>query len=98
MAESRRLSNSTLAGLAFLVVSSFDTVARKLFEMKYRDTVYVLSEEDLLISEPFRGKKPPILSSDCHGEWDWRRYDITSDNILQKRYIELMRDAYQTDE
>ena len=171
-------SNSTLADLGYLVLSSFNTAGCKLFEMKYRDTVYVLTEEDLLISEPFKGKKPPILSSyhlseltlqpgdniemtydfgcehrftlelvdispmlrghgraypkildgagrgiiedipaselleimkkidqgqssglvypeDCNSEWDWRRYDITGDNILLKVYMEEMREAYE---
>ena len=39
-----------------------------------------------------------VYPEDCNCEWDWRRYDITSDNILPKSHIKLVRDAYQTDE
>ena len=39
-----------------------------------------------------------VYPEDCNSEWDWRRYDITSDNILPKSHIKLVRDAYQTDE
>lgn len=39
-------SNYTLAELGYMVLATFDTMAYHLFEMKYRDTTYFLTEED----------------------------------------------------
>lgn len=39
-------SNYTLAQLGYLVLATFDTMAYHLFEMKYKDTTYFLTEED----------------------------------------------------
>lgn len=39
-------SNYTLAELGYMVLATFDTKAYHLFEMKYRDTAYFLTEED----------------------------------------------------
>lgn len=39
-------SNYTLAQLGYLVLATFNTMAYHLFEMKYQDTTYVLTEED----------------------------------------------------
>ncbi len=39
-------SNYSLAQLGYLVLATFDTMAYHLFEMKYKDTRYFLTEED----------------------------------------------------
>ena len=39
-------SNYTLAELGYMALATFDTMAYHLFEMKYRDTTYFLTEED----------------------------------------------------
>lgn len=39
-------SNYTLAQLGYLVLATFDTMAYHLFEMKYKDITYLLSDED----------------------------------------------------
>lgn len=39
-------SNYTLAELGYMVLATFDTMAYHLFEMKYKDTTYFLTEED----------------------------------------------------
>lgn len=39
-------SNYTLAELGYMVLATFDTMAYHLFEMKYKDTKYFLTEED----------------------------------------------------
>lgn len=39
-------SNYTLAQLGYLVLATFDTMAYHLFEMKYKNTTYFLTEED----------------------------------------------------
>lgn len=39
-------SNYSLAQLGYLVLATFDTMAYHLFEMKYKDTEYFLTEED----------------------------------------------------
>lgn len=47
-------SNYTLAQLSYLILATFDTMAYHLFEMKYKDTTYILTEEgfeDLLCEE-----------------------------------------------
>lgn len=47
-------SNYTLAQLGYLVLATFDTMAYHLFEMKYKDATYFLTEEsfeDLLCEE-----------------------------------------------
>lgn len=36
-----------------------------------------------------------VSPEDCNCEWDWRRYDITGDNILLRVYMEEMREAYE---
>lgn len=36
-----------------------------------------------------------VYPEDCNCEWDWRRYDITGDNILLRVYMEEMREAYE---
>lgn len=49
-------SNYTLAQLGYTVLATFDTMAYHLFEMKYKDTTYLLTDEwveDL----PFAGKE-----------------------------------------
>lgn len=40
-------SNYTLAQLGYLVLATFNTKAYHLFEIKYKDTTYFLTEEDL---------------------------------------------------
>ena len=39
-------SNYTLANLGYMVLATFDTMAYHLFNMKYKDTTYFLTEED----------------------------------------------------
>lgn len=52
-------SNYTLAQLGHLVLATFDTMAYHLFEIQYKDTTYVLSEEDF----PFTGQETCELLS-----------------------------------
>lgn len=40
-------SNYTLAQLGYLILASFNTMAYHLFDIKYKDTTYVLTQEDL---------------------------------------------------
>ena len=39
-------SNDTLADLGYLILASFDTMAYHLFEIKYQDVTYLLSQEE----------------------------------------------------
>lgn len=39
-------SNYTLADLGYMILATFDTMAYHMFEMKYKNTTYLLSEED----------------------------------------------------
>lgn len=39
-------SNCTLADLGYMVLATFDTKAYHMFEMRYKNTIYFLSEED----------------------------------------------------
>lgn len=39
-------SNYTLAKLGYMVLATFDTMAYHLFEMKFKETIYFLTEED----------------------------------------------------
>lgn len=40
-------SNYTLAQLGYLILASFDTMAYHMFDITYKDTTYVLTQEDL---------------------------------------------------
>lgn len=59
-------SNYTLAQLGYMVLATFDTMAYHLFEMEYKDTKYVLTEEELFYRA--KGKKNDILRHHKVGE------------------------------
>lgn len=54
-------SNYTLAQLGYLVLATFDTMAYHLFEMKYKDTTYFLTEEDFEDLRSEKGEKFDLL-------------------------------------
>ena len=52
-------SNYTLAKLGYMVLATFDTMAYHLFEMKFKETIYFLTEED------FEGRAVYLLLTPC---------------------------------
>lgn len=69
-------SNYTLAKLGYLVLATFETMAYHLFEMKFKDTIYVLSDEDLDYTTWFRKEKYDLLFSHEIGSLDMHVGDV----------------------
>lgn len=54
-------SNYTLAGLGYLVLATFKTCADHLFDIKYKNTTYFLTEEDFKNLRPWDGERYELL-------------------------------------
>lgn len=69
-------SNYTLAQLGYLVLATFDTMAYHLFEMKYKDITYLLSDEDFE-DFPYDGEERlALLGYAKIGRLDMRTGDV----------------------
>lgn len=63
-------SNCTLADLGYMVLATFDTKAYHMFEMRYKNTIYFLNEEDFEEIPAADGGKYEILWQNKLGSLD----------------------------
>lgn len=56
-------SNYTLAKLGYMILASFDTMAYHLFEMKFKETIYFLTEEDFEDLSNYDNEKYDLLGA-----------------------------------
>lgn len=63
-------SNCTLADLGYMVLATFDTKAYHMFEMRYKNTIYLLNEEDFEEIPAADGGKYEILWQNKLGSLD----------------------------
>lgn len=56
-------SNYTLAKLGYMVLATFDTMAYHLFEMKFKETIYFLTEEDFEDLPNYDNEKYDLLGA-----------------------------------
>ena len=71
-------SNYTLAELGYMVLATFDTMAYHLFEMKFKETTYFLTEEDF--------EDLPNYDYDLLGVHKIGQLDLKTGDVIEMTY------------
>lgn len=69
-------SNYTLAELGYMVLATFDTMAYHLFEMKFKETTYFLTEEDFEDLPNYDNERYDLLGVHKIGQLDLKTGDV----------------------